>query len=348
MSDESDNEDTVAETSEQQHDWLTDVSKLKEVADFLREGMKYREGQELGKRVSFFKGKSFVQFCKDNDEKAKGNPKITSKLDCVKLGNLLIQHNYIHRSDRHPNKLKKVLAPSQDNTFAISDSYYTWMYEGSKTVSHLMTVLLIVGFLACTAFPIWPRSFKVGLWYCSVTLLGIFFVISVIRLIIFCLFWMCGYEFWIFPRLFDESLSFVQSFIPAYRFDKSEEESPMFRMCVIGCFVAFSAYIYQQPTDFDDFLVASRSFTEDLYSGNLLPDRAESEQANIDKAKMPTLEELMADDKDNVFAEEKDEDAVVDQYLEDKFFSDDEPEKSEEQQAAEDAEDAAELAAGMD
>jgi hypothetical protein len=61
---------------------------------------------------------------------------------------------------------------------------YTWMYQGSQTFNHLMTGLLIISFLAVTCFPIWPKWMKVAIWYCSVTILIIFFIISVIRLVV--------------------------------------------------------------------------------------------------------------------------------------------------------------------
>ena len=35
-----------------------------------------------------------------------------------------------------------------------------------------------------------------------------------LRFLAFLLVWVCGYEFWFLPNLFDESLSFVDSFKP--------------------------------------------------------------------------------------------------------------------------------------
>ena len=40
-------------------------------------------------------------------------------------------------------------------------AFYSWDYDGSKTMSHMMTGALIVGFLAVTCFPIWPQFLKV-------------------------------------------------------------------------------------------------------------------------------------------------------------------------------------------
>ncbi len=47
--------------------------------------------------------------------------------------------------------------------FFCSPRYYTWMVSGPKFLSHLMTGVLIVGFLIVTCFPIWPNILKVRL-----------------------------------------------------------------------------------------------------------------------------------------------------------------------------------------
>lgn len=55
---------------------------------------------------------------------------------------------------------------------------------------------------------------KVWLWYVSVTLLSFMLGFLLLRFLAFLLVWVAGYEFWFLPNLFDESLSFVDSFKP--------------------------------------------------------------------------------------------------------------------------------------
>ena len=86
---------------------------------------------------------------------------------------------------------------------------------------------------------------------------------------------------------------------------------------------AFTGWIYSQPTEFDHFIVGARQFTEDLYEGKLLPDRSQQEKDDIDKVKMPSLEELMKEQEENLFESGEDEDAIVDRFMDEKFFSDD-------------------------
>lgn len=72
-----------------------------------------------------------------------------------------------------------------------------------------MLALFIIAVLGFTMYPIWPLSVKVGIWYLSVTLLIIMVGFTLIRLILYVVFWLFGYEFWIFPNLFDDELGVV-------------------------------------------------------------------------------------------------------------------------------------------
>ena len=94
--------------------------------------------------------------------------------------------------------------------------YYVWDYEGSKGFSNFLTGCLIVGMLVCTCFPIWPHFLKVYLWYLSVTFLLFMSVFCTVRMLLFLNLWVLGYECWILPNLFDESLTFVESFKPTH------------------------------------------------------------------------------------------------------------------------------------
>lgn len=52
------------------------------------------------------------------------------------------------------------------------------------------------------------------MWYLSVTLLVIMVTFLTIRCLLFFFAWIAGYEFWVLPRLFDETLAFAESFTP--------------------------------------------------------------------------------------------------------------------------------------
>lgn len=77
-------------------------------------------------------------------------------------------------------------------------------------------------------FQAWPLALKLAMWYISVVLLTVMvslsfavyeclqFTLIIIRLVLFVAFWFCGYDFWLFPNLFDEELGVIDSFKPLH------------------------------------------------------------------------------------------------------------------------------------
>ena len=171
--------------------------------------------------------------------------------------------------------------------------YFTWMYEGDKTFSHMMTTALIGGFLFCTCFPIWPNFLKVFVWYMSVTLLIFIFFLITVRALLFLFFWIAGFEFWFLPNLFDESLSFTDSFKPVISFERAKAGQLPYRIGVAVAFFSFCYWAVTQPSEFDGFVAAQGDFLKDLYAGTLLSDMSQKDKENIDKPKMQSLEDLL-------------------------------------------------------
>ena len=50
-------------------------------------------------------------------------------------------------------------------------------------------------------------SGEVGVWYLSVIFLTLYFGVLILRMVIFTMFWVIGFDFWIFPNLNDEPLA---------------------------------------------------------------------------------------------------------------------------------------------
>jgi translocation protein SEC62 len=198
---------------------------------------------------------------------------------------------------------------------------FTWIYEGDKTFSNMMTTLLIAGFLFCVCFPIWPNFLKVFTWYMSVSfLLFIFFLITV-RGFAFLMIWILGYDFWFLPNLFDESLGFVDSFKPLYSFDKTKEGQLMYRIGIAVAFFSFCWWAVTQPSEFDGFVAAQGDFIKDLYAGTLLSDMSQADKENIDKPKVDSLEDLLKkldssdDPEEKLMSEEEKLEAMMDNLM---------------------------------
>jgi translocation protein SEC62 len=168
------------------------------------------------------------------------------------------------------------------------------MYAGNMVWSNIATGAVIIVVIGFTLLPIWPELAKKILWYCSVTFLIATLAFCLIRFLIFLLLWLVGYEFWIFPRLFDESLSFQDSFKPIYSFDKGSPGQGYYRIGVLILIGGFVYWACTQPTEFDEFLKAQKDFIDDIYSGNLLADVAQEARDNIDRTRrIPNIEDLL-------------------------------------------------------
>mmetsp|Transcript_12429 Transcript_12429/g.37348 ORF Transcript_12429/g.37348 Transcript_12429/m.37348 type:complete len:296 (-) Transcript_12429:96-983(-) len=290
--------------------------------------MKIRQGVQVGKRVEYFKGKRLIEALLDITDK--NLPKVAEKEEAMAIATRMLEFDLFHASER----IKKggFLAPKRSTLF-VEDGFYTWIYQGNQTMSNLATGALIAGFLFFTCFPIWPDFMKIWMWYLSVTFILLIFAIVIIRLFFFLLLWILGYDFWILPRMWDETLGILESFTPLYTLEKSADGQMYWRLGFLGAVVGMCAWAANQPTDFDTFISAQKDFLDDLYSGNLLSDVSQEYQDNLDKPKFPTLEELMQQVREDEqgTAEEEEEKSMEDREAEadammEAMFADDEAE----------------------
>eukprot|EP00941_MAST-03F_sp_MAST-3F-sp1_P004178 g4178.t1 len=274
--------------------------ELKRLADAMlaNPDVRTNESTSKSKRVKYFKGSRMVKALVA-DAKC---PEVKTEKDALRVAAALYHGGFYFRVKKNPDKddRRNALLPvprgANGGRFEPKD-YYVWVYEGDKKTTHLMTGVIVVCFLACCMFPIWPMWTKVALWYVSVTLLLFLLGFIFVRLIVFAVSWICGYEFWILPNVFDEELGFFDSFKPGYSFEKTPPGQMYARVGLVLVFAAFCYWVYTQPTDFDRYIHVQKSFIDDLYSGELLSDKSQEELDNLDKAKTPTVEELLAEEE---------------------------------------------------
>lgn len=158
-------------------------------------------------------------------------------------------------------------------------------------------ILIVIGF---TLLPIWPNSAKKILWYFSVTFLIFIVTFVVVRLLLFMVMWLLGYDFWIFPRIFDESLSFADSFKPMYSFEKSSEGQGYYRIILVLAVIGLGYWVCSQPAEFDGFLKAQKDFIDDLYAGNLLADVPADRQDAVGRVKKHhSFEDILRETQDD-------------------------------------------------
>eukprot|EP01039_Chlorochromonas_danica_P001069 gene1068-1159_t len=268
---------------------------LRTLANFLRgqNGVKVKSGIEHEKRVDYFKGKRLVECIIEAKKWPKSIPRIESQEVAIAVANALIQANFFHRSEKVTGK-KGYLRIAQSNVFD-EKGYYTWMFAGNMMWSNIATFLVIAAVIGFTLLPIWPDAAKKVLWYCSVTFLLGTCSFCLIRALLFVVLWLAGYDFWIFPRLFDESLSFQDSFKPVYSFERGSTGQGYYRLGLIVAMTAFVYWALSQPTEFDGYIQAQKDFIDDLYSGKLLSDVPFDPKDGLDRQgkKVRSLEDLL-------------------------------------------------------
>ena len=172
------------------------------------------------------------------------------------------------------------------------------MFEGSSFWSNIGTGAIIAIVIACTLLPVWPQFAKVALWYLAVTFLLLMIGFVIIRTTLFVICWIVGYDFWILPRIFDDSLMFLDTFKPIYSFEKVSPGQGYYRIALTVMLAGIVAWVASQPSEFDGFLAAQKTFVDDLYSGNLLADVPHFQKKGdyIDKLKsrMVNLDDLIS------------------------------------------------------
>jgi len=144
--------------------------------------------------------------------------------------------------------------------------------------------------------------------------------------------WILGYEFWFLPNLFDEDLGFIESFIPLYSCERTKSGQLIYRVSIAVAFFSFSYWAVTQPSEFDGFVAAQGDFIKDLYAGTLLSDMSQNDKENIDKPKMPSLEDLLknldSDDEEEEVEKTEEEamDALFDSLMDEEEVLDEDEE----------------------
>jgi len=173
--------------------------------------------------------------------KLKNAPKVTSETEAAQLLSRTVRHAFFLRVDRGDSitltsgqtKTKaKIVTVNQMQLFE-PEMYFAWFYEGSLWTTYLGGALMVFVLLAGVMFPLWPPTFRLGVSYLSMGVLGLvglFFVIAILRLI----FWLITIVvappgIWIFPQLFAD-VGFVSVLSKADR----ERNAVLTLSCCLG------------------------------------------------------------------------------------------------------------------
>lgn len=108
------------------------------------------------------------------------------------------------------------------------DAIYAWVYEGSQLTAIAMGLALIAFVFAIPLYPLWPYPIRIAAWYGLMLVVGfVAFVgiLAVIRAVVFVItYFTLKPGVWLFPRLFDETVGIIDSFIPLWEWHKPGSE----------------------------------------------------------------------------------------------------------------------------
>lgn len=136
-----------------------------------------------------------------------------------------VDENAGHEGHDHapPKKTKRVkglwtvrIEPQQE---AKEEMHYVWLWEGSQIKRQVYAALALLVIFAVVLYPLWPLKMRQGVYYLSwgfLMLLGLFFLMAIFRVILFCAtYFTTPPGLWLFPNLW-EDVSFMDSFRPVW------------------------------------------------------------------------------------------------------------------------------------
>lgn len=100
-----------------------------------------------------------------------------------------------------------------------ADLHYVWLWEGPQWRTKLYAGGALALIMTVIMFPLWPVQLRIGVWYLSMGMLGLiglFFAMALVRLILFCVtVFAVPPGLWLYPNLF-EDVGFFDSFRPVW------------------------------------------------------------------------------------------------------------------------------------
>jgi len=126
-----------------------------------------------------------------------------------------------HAPGAHKTKRVKGLwtVKIEQQQTADEELHYVWLWEGSQIKQKLYAAGALAIVFAIVMFPLWPMKMRLGVWYLSMGMLGLiglFFAMSIFRLILFAItMFAVPPGLWLYPNLF-EDVGFFDSFRPVW------------------------------------------------------------------------------------------------------------------------------------
>jgi len=183
------------------------------------------------------------------------------------------------------------------------DGFYIINVDERDKYLALKVTMMISGVLFVVMFPAWPFWAKVGLWYFLVLFLFGIIALIIIRLCLFLMLWVAGFEVWIMPNIFDEYLPWYEAFTPVLSVEKNDDDS--MTLCIrLFFFVSCSIVISEMGRTWTLEDLASPARTSLDWGSDKLWERYHQEHA---MPALPSFEEFERLEKLDEIEEESDD-----------------------------------------
>ncbi|CAB3404013.1 unnamed protein product [Caenorhabditis bovis] len=119
-------------------------------------------------------------------------------------------------------KVKLLIHPTQ--VFCDDKDVYVWVYDPTPLYKKIIGVLMLLGTIVGCLFPLWPMWLRQGVYYVSLTGIGLFasiIVVAILRTILFGIIYavtLGKHKLWILPNL-TEDCGVLESFQPWYTYE---------------------------------------------------------------------------------------------------------------------------------
>jgi translocation protein SEC62 len=173
-----------------------------------------------------------------------------------------------HCQDNKNNDDDKNRMPTKEEIKVFEPNMcYVLDIERGKSKTYTYLFLIVGGVLLACMMPVWPYELKLGIWWVSYVLLVISVGLILVRLAIYALMYVFGFEFWVFPDLQNDKLGVIDSFRKLYSIEKRDENviTILVRIALAGCFGYLAYHVYVTPNAMNDFSEHVQEILKDLF-----------------------------------------------------------------------------------
>ncbi|XP_064460966.1 translocation protein SEC62-like [Ornithodoros turicata] len=161
---------------------------------------------------------------KKKDESEGSTPKVIKEKKSVSASGGEDSKEAEEKKDVEEKKKRLKLDMHLDQIFVDANEPYVWIYDPVPLKAWIIGASLVVGAVAISMFPLWPRTVRDYVYYLSLAtafVLGTIFALALLRHVVFFIVWACTmgkHHFWFLPNL-TEDVGILESFWPLYQYE---------------------------------------------------------------------------------------------------------------------------------